>query len=55
MHLNRGAEERIKPGGTPSPRRRPVSRWWDHMADLMEVNPDRSPRAVELQEMFHLD
>jgi L-rhamnose mutarotase len=30
-------------------------RWWDHMADLMEVNPDRSPRAVELQEMFHLD
>jgi L-rhamnose mutarotase len=30
-------------------------RWWDYMADLMEVNPDRSPRAVELQEMFHLD
>ena len=30
-------------------------RWWDHMADLMEVNADRSPRAVELQEMFHLD
>jgi L-rhamnose mutarotase len=30
-------------------------RWWDYMADLMEVNPDRSPRAVELREMFHLD
>jgi L-rhamnose mutarotase len=30
-------------------------RWWDHMADLMQVNPDRSPRAAELQEMFHLD
>ena len=30
-------------------------RWWDYMADLMEVNADRSPRAVELQEMFHLD
>ena len=30
-------------------------RWWDYMADLMEVNADSSPRAVELQEMFHLD
>ena len=30
-------------------------RWWDHMADLMEVNADRSPRVIELQEMFHLD
>ena len=30
-------------------------RWWDYMADLVEVNADRSPRAVELQEMFHLD
>jgi L-rhamnose mutarotase len=30
-------------------------RWWDYMADLMEVNADRSPLAVELQEMFHLD
>jgi L-rhamnose mutarotase len=29
--------------------------WWHHMADLMEVNADHSPRAVELQEMFHLD
>jgi L-rhamnose mutarotase len=30
-------------------------RWWDYMADLMEVNPDHSPRVIELQEMFHLD
>jgi L-rhamnose mutarotase len=30
-------------------------RWWDYMAELMEVNEDRSPRAVELKEMFHLD
>ena len=30
-------------------------RWWHDMADLMEVNADRSPLAVELQEMFHLD
>ena len=33
----------------------PCRRWWDYMADLMVVNEDRSPRAVELQEMFHLD
>jgi L-rhamnose mutarotase len=30
-------------------------RWWDYMAGLMEVNADRSPRSVGLQEMFHLD
>ena len=30
-------------------------RWWEHMADLMQVNPDRSPRATELREVFHLD
>jgi L-rhamnose mutarotase len=30
-------------------------RWWDHMAGLMEVNADNSPRAIELREMFHLE
>jgi L-rhamnose mutarotase len=30
-------------------------RWWDHMADLMEVNADHSPRTVELREVFHLE
>jgi L-rhamnose mutarotase len=25
------------------------------MAELMEVNEDRSPRTVELEEMFHLE
>ena len=30
-------------------------RWWNHMAELMEVNPDNSPRVLELSEMFHLD
>src|SRR5882724_2205691 len=28
--------------------RTPVCRrWWNHMADLMEVNPDHSPRVTE--------
>jgi L-rhamnose mutarotase len=36
--------------GTPVCRR-----WWDYMSDIMEVNADRSPRAVELLEVFHLE
>lgn len=30
-----------------------VRKWWDYMADIMEVNPDNSPVAVPLQEVFH--
>jgi len=29
-------------------------RWWRHMADLMPANPDHSPVARELREVFHL-
>lgn len=32
-----------------------MQRWWEHMADLMEVEEDHSPVEVELKEMFHLD
>lgn len=32
-----------------------VQRWWAYMADLMETNPDNSPRSVPLKEVFHLD
>lgn len=32
-----------------------VRRWWDHMADIMETHPDRSPVCVPLVEMFHAD
>ena len=31
-----------------------MRRWWDHMADIMETNPDRSPVVVELPQVFHL-
>lgn len=37
------------------PERAVVQRWWAHMADLMETNPDHSPVMRELPEMFHLD
>jgi L-rhamnose mutarotase len=30
-------------------------RWWVHMADLMPANPDSSPVALELREVFHLE
>lgn len=30
-------------------------RWWEYMANLMQVNPDLSPITVELKEVFHLD
>lgn len=29
-------------------------KWWDYMADLMEVNPDNSPVSIPLEEMFYL-
>lgn len=32
-----------------------TQKWWDMMADLMEVNPDNSPVTVGLREMFHMD
>lgn len=29
-------------------------RWWAHMRDLMPCNPDGSPSAQDLTEVFHL-
>lgn len=29
-------------------------RWWKHMAEVMPANPDSSPVARELKEVFHL-
>jgi L-rhamnose mutarotase len=31
-----------------------VQRWWAYMADIMETNPDNSPVAVPLPEVFYL-
>lgn len=33
----------------------PVMRkWWAYMDDIMETNPDNSPKAVDLRTVFHL-
>ena len=29
-------------------------KWWRHMGDIMPSNPDRSPVARDLREVFHL-
>ena len=29
-------------------------RWWDFLAELMEINEDHSPKTTELREVFHL-
>jgi L-rhamnose mutarotase len=30
-------------------------RWWAHMKEIMPSNPDNSPKATQLREVFHLD
>ena len=32
-----------------------VQKWWDHMADLMEVDPGNMPVFKPLVEVFHMD
>lgn len=30
-------------------------KWWDYMKDIMETNPDNSPKSIELQHVFYLE
>lgn len=30
-------------------------RWWKYMADMMPSNPDNSPVAMDIKEVFHID
>jgi L-rhamnose mutarotase len=32
-----------------------VKKWWKHMADIMETNPDNSPVTIPLEEVFHME
>jgi L-rhamnose mutarotase len=32
-----------------------MKKWWDYMADVMDVNPDNSPVVVKLEKVFHLE
>ena len=31
-----------------------VKKWWKYMSDIMETNPDNSPRSITLKEVFYL-
>lgn len=31
-----------------------MKKWWAHMKDIMECNPDNSPVSVPLKEVFYL-
>jgi L-rhamnose mutarotase len=31
-----------------------IQKWWDYMADIMQVNPDNSPVSEALEEVFYL-
>lgn len=32
-----------------------MRRWWEHMADLMETQPDGSPKTDPLKLVFHMN
>ena len=36
------------------PRDQIMQRWWDHMADIMETDPNNEPIAVPLEPMFYM-
>ena len=50
-YLERPAEHRMD----DLPSHPVMRRWWAHMADIMAANPDASPVAALLDEMFYLE
>jgi L-rhamnose mutarotase len=32
-----------------------IKKWWGHLADIMDVNPDNSPVISKLEMVFHLE
>jgi L-rhamnose mutarotase len=49
--------QRLAPGSTADklPTKAIMRRWWEYMKDLMDSNPDGSPVAKDLIEVFHMD
>jgi L-rhamnose mutarotase len=47
---------KLRPGHTITslPDHPVMRRWWDHMAPLMDVEPDNRPREWALRRVFHL-
>ncbi len=51
------AVQKLSQGNTAGelPQKVIVKKWWDFMADIMDVNPDNSPVCIPLKEVFHMD
>ena len=51
------AVQKLSDGSTADllPQNPAVRKWWEHMKDIMETNPDSSPVSRPLVEVFHLD
>jgi L-rhamnose mutarotase len=51
------AVQKLTEGNTAArlPERAIVKKWWAYMKDIMDTNPDHSPVAVGLTEVFHMD
>jgi len=51
------AFQKLAPGHTDNdlPKDPVVRKWWDYMSDIMEYNPDHTPVAISMREMFHMD
>ena len=32
-----------------------MRKWWNFMADIMDVNQDNSPVCIQIKEVFHMD
>jgi len=32
-----------------------VKKWWKHMTDIMETNPDNSPVTIPLEQVFYME
>lgn len=32
-----------------------MKKWWNHMSDIMDTNPDKSPVCIDLMNVFHMD
>ena len=31
-----------------------MKKWWKYMADIMETNPDNSPKRIDLKQVFYM-
>ena len=50
------AVQKLKENSTEAelPKHPIMKKWWDHMADLMEVHANNSPIVIPLQEVFYM-